>query len=422
MGERRRGLAWIGAVLLGCGSPPPHLILLSVDTLRADHLGAYGDPRGLTPNLDALAAESLRYERAYAPAPLTLPALAGLLTGRHPESLGIRNNVSRLPDGVPALAGRLRDHGFRTGAVVGNGIVREYTGLADGFEIYDIEFTLAWRDGDPDRSTLTTDAALRVVDALGAGSGPIFLWVHYLDPHGPYAPPAADRERYLEGERQRPDGRRRLEVSADSRGVGAIPRYQYQEPHREVAWYRAGYAAEVAAVDRELGRLLRGLAERGILEAAVVVFTADHGEGLGEDDYWFAHGERLHDGAVRVPLLLRVPGRAPQVRGELASLLDVAPTLAQLAGVEWEDGPGVDLLADAAARPRSLLLAAGPAASTRPLLALVRPEWKLVRSGDGESLFRLPDESLDVRSRFESVARELGDELDARTRPEPVAP
>ncbi len=133
---RRRRLGWLlgAGLLMGCGSEPRSLILLSADTLRADHLGAYGDPRGLTPHLDALAAESLRYERAYAPVPLTLPSLAGLLTGQHPEALGVRDNVSRVPEGVATLAQRLHVHGFRTGAVVGNGIAREHSGLATGFE------------------------------------------------------------------------------------------------------------------------------------------------------------------------------------------------------------------------------------------------------------------------------------------------
>lgn len=414
--SRRRRFAWpLAALLLGCGSEPRSLFLLSADTLRADHLGSYGDPRGLTPHLDALAAESLRYERAYAPVPLTLPSLAGLLTGQHPETLGVRDNVSRVPEGVATLAQRLHGHGFRTGAAVGNGIAREYSGLATGFEVYEVQFTLDWRPGDPERGALTTDAALRAVDALGAGrEGPLFLWVHYLDPHGPYQPPPGERERYLEIERRRLDGRRRLPVSSDARGVGAIPRYQYSAPHREVAWYRAGYAGEVAALDREIGRLLAGLAERGLLERGVLVFTADHGEALGEDDYWFAHGERLGDASVRVPLLIRIPGRPPAVRGELASLLDVAPTLAGLAGLRWEGGAGIDLLAADASRPRSLLLAAGPAASSRPAVALVGPEWKLVRRGDEESLFRLPDETRDLRAGFESVARQLAQELDAQ--------
>jgi arylsulfatase len=406
------------AAACGCGGLP-HLILISVDTLRADHLGAYGDSRGLTPRLDALAAESVRFERAYAPAPLTLPSLAGLLTGRHPEELGVRDNVTALPRGARHLAQRLRERGFRTGAVVGNGILREYTGIATGFERYELDFSLDWRPGDPDRSLLTTDEALRVAAALGEDpAAPFFLWVHYLDPHGPYDPPAPLRERHLEGERARPDGRRRLEVSGDSRGVGAIPRYQYHEPHREVAWYRAGYAAEIQVVDAEIGRLLDVLEERGLMERAVVVFTADHGESLGEGDYWFAHGERLSDGSVRVPLLIRVPGRPPEVRPEPVSLLDVAPTLAALAGAAWEPGAGVDLLADGGAPAgRSLLLATGRAASGEPAVALVSRDWKLVRRsapGDrAESLYRLPDETRDLRAERSDVAGELGAALDA---------
>ena len=137
-----RRLKLLAAVVLlgaGCGKAPmPRLVLLvSVDTLRADELGAYGSSRGLTPHLDALARESTLFTAAYAPAPLTLPSIAGLLTGRHPEALGIRTNESGLPVGVPTLATELGEAGWQAGAVVGNFMLRRESGVARGFQHFD---------------------------------------------------------------------------------------------------------------------------------------------------------------------------------------------------------------------------------------------------------------------------------------------
>jgi hypothetical protein len=225
--------------------------------------------------------------------------------------------------------------GWATGAVVSNYVLRRGVGLARGFQRYDdqmLEREVA--RGAPERTGQeTTRAALRLLDQLGRSARPILLWVHYQDPHGPYTPPARARALTRAREERAADGGRVLPLSRNDRGHGALPRYQLVESRRDVAFYRAGYNGEVAQVDGAVGELLQGVRRHGLWDRSILVFAADHGESLGEDDYWFAHGDLLSDALVRVPLLVRVPGRAPAVRHDAVSLIDVFPTVAALAGV-----------------------------------------------------------------------------------------
>jgi arylsulfatase A-like enzyme len=362
-----RGRSWtaLGLVLLLCGAlgcggrrpPPPLILLVTVDTLRADHIGAYGSPDP-TPHIDALARDSVLFEIAYGPAPFTFASISALLTGQLPRTVGAVTNRSFLAADVPTLATRLQAAGFATGAVVSSDVLKRSSGLARGFDVFDdhlpvTAFYMPERDAPE-----TTRAALAALDQLLAHRpAPAFLWVHYQDPHGPYTPPLALRDRYLPTEMAAPDGARKLPVYPIDRGWGAIPRYQAVDAHREVGWYRAGYRGEIAWMDEGVGALLDGVAARGLADTALIIFTADHGESLGEDDYWFAHGEHLSDAQLRVPLILHVPGVPPARRTDVASLVDVAPTLVALLGLDPIDGtPGRDLLSGEP--PRPLLIAA----------------------------------------------------------------
>lgn len=419
MTARRAAPAILGLLAAAaCRPGPPRVVLLvTADTLRADHLGAYG-ARGLSPRLDALAAESLVFERAYATASFTLPSLASLLTSRYPEEVGIDGNSAVLAPARPSLAEHLRARGFATGAVVSNYVLRPASGFGRGFAQYDATFPQreAVRPVPERRAPETTAAALALVDRLREGRRPLFLWVHYQDPHGPYTPPEALRERLLEAERARPDGARELLVSKDQHGDGAIPKYQYLDPHREVAFYRAGYAGEVAHLDAAVGGLLDGLAERGLLERAVLVFAADHGEGLGEEDYWFSHGERLSDPLVRVPLFLKAPGVAPGRRQDVVSLLDVYPTLASLVGAPVNGARGRELLAPDAARRASAVYMSTLKVAEPSREALVDRGYVYLRedaSRPRERLFRLGDEASDLAAVEPQALARMRDALSA---------
>jgi arylsulfatase len=395
--------------------PAPLLLLITTDTLRADHLGAYGSTASRTPALDALAAESLRFTASFAPAPYTMPSIAALHTGRYPEELGILANHALFRGIQATLAQRLQERGWRTGAVVSNYVLRRGTGIELGFERYDDDLpdTELNRDQPERVAADTTTAALSLLDdLLEAPAAGVFLWVHYQDPHGPYLPPDGLRERHLEAARDGADGRRELPVRGLN-PVSAIPRYQAVGDEREIAFYRAGYAGEVEATDQEIGRLLAGVTERAPESPTTVLFTADHGESLGEDDYWFAHGRFLSDALVRVPLMIRTPGVEASVREDIVSLVDVMPTLLALAGdSEISSTSGRNLLADDSAH------VAGQAYLAN-LMGAAKKRWGWV--ADGHVLIQEPGgnevslRSLRTGAPVADPARQaqMGDKLEA---------
>jgi choline-sulfatase len=289
------------AVLLSCGRPAPRdIVVITLDTFRADLMGAYGNASGLTPALDALARRSVVFESASATAPITLPSHASIFTGRYPTSTGVRNNGTFvLPDGETTLAEVLRASGWRTGAVIAAFPLSSRYGLAQGFDVYDEDITDPRAAGGPARpvffgerdATRVTDRALEVWGRLSGG--PRFLWVHYYDTHAPYAAP----EPWF------------------SRHAGSP------------------YDAEAAFVDDQVGRLLTRIGVDA--PDAIVCVVADHGESLGE------HGEKTHgvfvyDATIHVPFVLQALGRFPAGAriAEPVSLVDVFPTILALAGVD----------------------------------------------------------------------------------------
>ena len=271
------------------------ILLITADTLRADHVGAYGS-QVRTPAIDGLARDGVLFENAITPAVMTLPSHASILTGTYPPTHGIRDNGDyRLAASALTLAEVLRARGFRTGAVVSSFVLDSMFGLEQGFDVYDDALPLRRPNETffPERHAFAvTDSALRFIE--GAGQARFFLWAHYFDPHFPYVAPEA---------------------------------FSAQYP-------KSGYAAEVAYLDAELGRLLAGLRARGLMEKTLVVFVADHGEGLsdhGEE----SHGVFLYDETARVPLIVSFPPRLPagrKVKGVVRTV-DIMPTILDLAGI-----------------------------------------------------------------------------------------
>jgi choline-sulfatase len=279
--------------------PPERLILVTIDTLRADHLGSYGAEEAHTRTLDTVAREGVRFDAAIAPTPLTLPSHASLMTGLDPPGHGVRHNaIYRLDPTLPTLAGRLRERGYATAAVVGALVLDRRFGLDNGFDHYDDDRG----DRMSDRVGFAERPADAVVDAalawLADAPDRFFLWVHFYDPHARYDPP----------------------------------------PGFAAAFARRPYAGEIAFVDSQLGRLLDAVDHRWPDGRTLVAVTSDHGESLGE------HGERTHaytlyDATQRVPLLLRGPGLpAGRVIAEPVRLVDVAPTLLSRADASAIDG------------------------------------------------------------------------------------
>ena len=269
-----------------------NLLLVTLDTVRADHVGAYGYRDGETPNLDRLAAEGVRFAEASSPVPLTLPSHASILSGLLPPEHGLRNNgLGRFPDAAPTLATQLTAAGYRTGAFIGAFVLDHRYGLGRGFESYDDDIprdTVAGLDARrPGR--VVVDRALAWLDQ--DKSKPFFAWVHLYDAHAPYAPPEPLATRFA----TRP------------------------------------YDGGIAELDVQVGRLLAELDRRGLAARTVVAVVGDHGEELGEHGE-LTHGLLVYEPSLRVPLVLRAPGALPSgwVVETPVSLVDIAPTLAGL--------------------------------------------------------------------------------------------
>jgi arylsulfatase A-like enzyme len=334
------GLASIAIVgiLLACAPPDrPHLLLVTVDTLRADYLSSYGYDRPTTPAIDALLAGGTRFERVLAPVPRTTQSLASLLTGAYPHGHGVRVLFDRLASDVPYLPELARAVGYQTVAVVSNHVLTGERGLDRGFTTYDAA-------PDARGAAATTRAALRHLDATPMDEGPLFVWVHYIDPHMPYYPPLDLVDAFDPGY----TGRYRSHFGSQPGGVGpqAYPaglgkeRVVFANPlsDEENAHVRRLYAADIRQVDDAIGDLLAGLRER-FGPDWLVVFTSDHGESLGEHDFSYDHGDYVYNPSLHVPLgIVLPPGqeKGPESIDEWVSLVDVAPTVAELLGVELE--------------------------------------------------------------------------------------
>ena len=395
-------MRWAGfgslLVLLGCdgsdesasplpsGKALPSLLLVTMDTTRADRLGCYGGPRGLTPALDVLAERSWVFERAYTVAPMTLPAHATLLTGELPPVHGVRvNGRHRLPDDSWTLAEHLRESNYQTAAFLSARVLDAQYGLNAGFDVYDVGNDrlggrAAWRP-----APATTDATLEWLSQIG--EEPFFLWLHYFDPHTPYETP--------------PDLAGRFE---------------------------SAYDAEIHQVDRHLDRVLRALETSGRVNDTVICVTADHGESLGEHGEK-DHGYLLYDATVRIPLLLAVPeGGAGRVRGAVG-LGDLAPTLCELLGVDpmpcsgssfahWlgASDPGLAGSEDDVADGHYVESYTGYfSLGWSPLEAIVRAPWKYIDSPAPE-LYHLDQDPGELEDRAAAEPRlvaELAAELRA---------
>lgn len=272
----------------GAAEQRVNILLISLDTTRADHLACYGHPITKTPNIDRLAAQGVRFEQCVSPAPITLPAHASLLTGVYPFVHGARNNTQfHLSDDHETLTEVLKAAGYATRAQVAARVLDREFGLAQGFDAYE---DTSVRPGHPSERSAAdiTDAAIAQLRDLR--DKPFFLFLHYYDPHAPYTPPQPFASQYADA-----------------------------------------YTAEIAAVDAQIGRLLAEMDRLGLTDRTLIVLTADHGEGLGE------HGEPTHttfiyDSTLLVPLIMRLPSHIPAGRivPEQVRLNDVAPTILAL--------------------------------------------------------------------------------------------
>ena len=305
------------AVVLFAQAPRANLLLVTLDTVRADHLGSYGDTQASTPVLDRLAREGVRFSDATSHAPITGPAHAGILTGVYPARFGVRDNAAApLPPDAITLAESLKAAGYRTGAFIGAFILDRAYGFDQGFDHFDSRFDRfdsRTKLGAERPAAAVVEPAMKWLGQLPS-SQPFFAWIHLFDAHAPYAPPAPFSATF----RARP------------------------------------YDGEIAAVDRAIGAVITALESRGLLDRTLVVAVGDHGESLGEhgED---EHGVFLYDSVLRIPWVMRLPGRerSGTVVSEQVRAIDLMPTLLEMLNVTVPKGlDGESLVAIVRGRTR----------------------------------------------------------------------
>jgi choline-sulfatase len=388
------------------------VILITIDTLRADRLGCYGGTVK-TPNIDRLAREGLVFDNAACPMPQTRPSHFSIMTSLYPRQHGVVNNRIALPQKLVTLPELFRAAGYRTGGFVAVKLLDRDSGAAQGLETF-----VAPTESPQWTADHVVPRAVEWVDAPDGRKKPFFLWLHLFDPHMPYAPPP----RY----RPPPDGPVAAElpiVSWEALSRVAVAR-KGALPQAALERALDLYAGEIAFTDHWIGVLLKALDAHGLTDRTVIAFTADHGECFGHGIF-FEHTTCLYDGAVRVPLVLRYPGRVPagERRDVQVENLDIAPTLLALAGVKVPPpfqgrsllragGDGVAFLehpllqGGAADRRshRSETLGSVAGQPLRPTLAddaplgLRTPRWKYLRTGEQEELYDLDADPAETRN------------------------
>ncbi len=366
------------------GEPSYNVLLITLDTTRADHLGCYGYGPAKTPHLDGLAREGVRFARAYCPAPLTLPSHCSILSGLYPVTHGVRNNGHDLPLGIKMLAEILKGHGYMTSAFVSSFSVDSRFGIGRDFDVYDDTFQsqLPLKSPNAERQAEETFALFsRWLE--NNWQSKFFAWVHYFDPHLPYNPPSPYREEF--GDRL--------------------------------------YDGEIAYMDHYVGAVLERLKEKGIIEKTIIVVAGDHGEGLG-DKVEIGHGIFLYEETLRVPLILYNQKIFPrsQVIESVVRLVDVAPTVLEIIGLKDEAAgmQGQSLIAWLRGKSRKDLNGVVETFYPREnfgwseLVGLISGRWKFIQAPRRElyDLKNDPEEEKNLFSQSKDKAGEMAKKLE----------
>ena len=333
----------------GCSTPPPPepgpvIVLASFDTTRVDSVSAYGGKDASTPRLDALADRGVRFDWAFSSLPTTLGSHTTMMTGLDTHGHGVPRNGQPVPKDLPLLAERLAESGWDRIGVVGAMPLESDMGLDRGFRVYkDTEFSSWW--GSPRKTAdEVTDAALKAIDERPGGQ-PLFLFVHYYDPHSPWeAAPQAIRDRFVP-----PD------FELDRNGISGLEVFRTRArkgmglSKKRVGLARKLYLAQVHWTDQQFGRLLDGLERRGLMKDSLIIMTADHGEMLNERRLGqvYTHGPDVDLPVIHVPMIVAGAGRFESPKGQTVErrvrLADIATTVLAAAGLDETMGNGENL-------------------------------------------------------------------------------
>jgi arylsulfatase A-like enzyme len=405
----------------------PNVILITIDTLRADHLGCYGNENMITPNIDSLSAGGVTFMRATAQVPLTLPSHTSILTSTYPPTHGVRDNAKyQFGDYLPTLADVLKENGYQTTAFISAFVLDSRFGIDKGFEIYDdniqnqayfyfssasppfalaIGFKLLGLvpPHKPERKAEKTTKA--VIDWLEENSGNrFFLWIHYFDPHGPLNPPPPYDTLYLSSETDRGEF------------LDNVPRYgsllgqsdSRELTAKEIEGIRALYRGEVTYTDYYIGLLLEQLKKQGVEDKTLLVLTADHGQSISEHDY-IGHSMELYRETMHVPLILHCPEmiRSGQAVETPVQSIDIMPTILDLLDIETpETCRGRSLIPLTMAKRAGLearfsyLETLHPKPGKMKLIGLDSGEYKYIKAleGDREELYWIKNDPIEANN------------------------
>jgi arylsulfatase A-like enzyme len=412
---------------VACGTPePPNVVLITLDTTRADHLGCYGYDGDTSPNLDRFAERAVLYERAYSTSSWTTPSHASIFTGLLPMQHGAdvaldTRRLRPLGEALTTLAELLAEAGYRTAGVVSGPALRRDLGFAQGFEIYDdIGAAGGVASIHGKRAKRAADQAIAHLERFA--EEPYFLFVNFYDPHGPYRPPPP-YDRGLPPTTA--EGLIERLIALLKAGVPPVP-VERLDAETRTAFARvvAGYDAEIRYMDHHLGRLLDAIAVSPRSDETLIIITGDHGESFGEH-YYFGHTLHLYEDNVRVPLLVRPPGASQarriaepvQNHRVFASILaeagiDMPPQLA----IRELDAPGGIVLTELRSNHLTPRLFDDPA-FLRDLRGIYEPPYKLVEASSGAvelfDLERDPDELANLASKNPELVRTLSERMDA---------
>lgn len=306
-------------LLWGCGERStnkklPNIILLTIDTLRADHLHCYGYEYETSPHLDRFAAQSTLFEYTYTPIPKTSAAFCSMLTGLHPFIHKCAPNRGTVNKRLTTLAEALSTKGYQTEAVVANANLAKVFQFDQGFANY-IE---VWNEIETKEESAPFITG-KVIDFLESPQKkPFFIWANYIDPHTPYIPPT-------EHIQPRPPGRDIREVKPKL--IAGMHREMNQKGRFNEGHFTSLYDGSIHYVDSQIGRILDHIEKSGLHENSIIIISADHGEDLGEHNFYFNHGPLTFNAASRVPLMIRWPGKQPRRVRRVVSIMDITPTL-----------------------------------------------------------------------------------------------
>jgi arylsulfatase len=310
----------------------PNILLITICSLRQDHLGCYGYSRNTSPNIDILANASIIYKNCHTHIPWTKPSIIALMTGKYPAS------AVTVEKEIP-LAALLHSIGYLTCGVIGTNVARQGAKVDTGFETFlDNRNLKTSKDPHSVQADTIASEAIEFLNKSQTGREPIFLWLLFKDPHWPYMPPLGYKRKFLHDLLYEQHIQKLVINDNYNNSIGGIGEARLTNTNGDFitdkAYYISQYDAEILFTDNQIGRIIEYLKQKGGYDDWVIILLSDHGESLGEDNYFFDHGYKLTEGTTRIPLIIKLPRhKKREVTNIPTSICDVYPTIMKLAGL-----------------------------------------------------------------------------------------